>query len=340
MKATLAALVAVLALLLAGAASAHESRPLFVEITERAPGLFLVEWRAPLSVPNFNVPEPVLPDACAAAGPRSPMDDPGAYAYRQLYRCADGLSGQVIEIHFPVMNPSISSLVRLERHSGEVHTALLGPDETTWTVPDRETWTGVARQYLTLGVEHILKGYDHLLFLACLMLIARTWRRILVTITGFTLAHSLTLALAALGVVRIPLPPVEAAIALSIVFLAVEIARGRRDTLTYRYPIAVSASFGLLHGLGFAAVLGEIGLPQTEIPAALLFFNVGVEIGQVLFAGGLTLLVVLALIVVRRLRYRGQHSVERITKLQLPAAYVVGSLAAFWMVGRMSVIWF
>ncbi len=115
------------------------------------------------------------------------------------------------------------------------------------------------------------------------MVIAGTWRRILITITGFTIAHSITLALSALGLVRVPIPAVEAAIALSIVFLAVEIVRGDKTSLTYRYPIAVSSSFGLLHGFGFAAVLGETGLPQTEIPAALLFFNVGVELGQIAF---------------------------------------------------------
>ena len=145
----------------------------------------------------------------------------------------------------------------------------------------------MVKTYLVFGVEHILSGMDHLLFIACLIFIAGTWRRILVTITGFTIAHSLTLTLSALELIRLPVPPIEATIALSIVFLAREIALDRRDTLTWRYPIAVSAGFGLLHGLGFASALKDIGLPQTEIPAALLAFNVGVEIGQIMFVSSM-----------------------------------------------------
>jgi hydrogenase/urease accessory protein HupE len=189
-----------------------------------------------------------------------------------------------------------------------------------------------------LGVRHILEGYDHLLFLMCLMLIARTGRRILITITGFTIAHSITLALSALGVVRVPIPAVEAAIALSIVFLAVEIVRGDPNSLTYRYPIAVSSSFGLLHGFGFAAVLGETGLPQTEIPAALLFFNLGVELGQIIF-----LLAVIA--AYQLVRFAGRAlanydlSIDALRPLQTPAAYAVGILGSFWMIQRVATFW-
>jgi hypothetical protein len=168
-------------------------------------------------------------------------------------------------------------------------------------------------------------------------LIAGSWRRILVTITGFTVAHSMTLALAALNLVWVPIPPVEAVIALSIVFLAVEIARRRRDTLTWRYPIAISGSFGLLHGFGFASVLNEIGLPQTEIPAALLFFNVGVEIGQILF-------VALLFLVVTGLSMFGMWQGEMKSKSRLfvpdylirPAAYLVGVLAVYWTIDRIA----
>ena len=150
--------------------------------------------------------------------------------------------------------------------------------------------------------------------------------------------HSITLALSALGVIRLPIPPVEAAIALSIVFLSIEIVRGDPNSLTYRYPIAVSSSFGLLHGFGFAAVLGETGLPQTEIPAALLFFNVGVEVGQILF-------VAVVILVYQFLRWVGRAFIERdlsidaLRPLQAPAAYAVGMLAAFWMVERIATFW-
>jgi hydrogenase/urease accessory protein HupE len=187
-------------------------------------------------------------------------------------------------------------------------------------------------------VRHILEGYDHLLFLVCLMLIAGTGRRILITITGFTIAHSITLALSALGVVRVPVPPVEAAIALSIVFLAVEIVRGDKNSLAYRYPIAVSSSFGLLHGFGFAAVLGETGLPQTEIPAALLFFNLGVELGQVIFIVGVIAAYQLIRLAARAVRDR-DLSIDALRPLQTPAAYVVGILASFWMIQRVATFW-
>jgi hydrogenase/urease accessory protein HupE len=205
-------------------------------------------------------------------------------------------------------------------------------------IPEVESFGAVARDYLTLGVRHILEGYDHLLFLVCLMLIAGTGRRILITITGFTIAHSITLVLSALGLVRVPIPPVEAAIALSIVFLAVEIVRCDNNSLTYRYPIAVAAAFGLLHGFGFAAVLGETGLPQTEIPAALLFFNLGVELGQIAF--------VLAIVLVYQLiRFAGgtrmnrDVSIAALRPLQVPAAYAVGILASFWMIQRVATFW-
>jgi len=170
------------------------------------------------------------------------------------------------------------------------------------------------------------------------MLIAGTGRRILITITGFTIAHSITLALSALGLVRVPIPAVEAAIALSIVFLAVEIVRGDQNSLTYRYPIAVAASFGLLHGFGFAAVLGETGLPQTEIPAALLFFNLGVELGQILFVVAV-ISAYQAIRVTARLLFDCEISLDRLRNLEMPAAYAVGILASFWMIQRISTFW-
>jgi hydrogenase/urease accessory protein HupE len=205
-------------------------------------------------------------------------------------------------------------------------------------IPELESFATVARDYLMLGVRHILEGYDHLLFLACLLLIAGTGRRIFITITGFTLAHSITLVLSALGVLRVPIPPVEAAIAFSIVFLAVEIVRGNERSLTYRHPIVVSSSFGLLHGLGFAAVLAEAGLPQIEIPAALLSFNLGVELGQVLFVVGIVVLFQLLRLAARALG-KGDLAVSTLRPLEAPAAYAVGILACFWMIQRVATFW-
>jgi hydrogenase/urease accessory protein HupE len=272
------------------------------------------------------------------------MEDP---SLGERAQCAGSLDGRWMRDDprpgrqgsgYPLFNPSVSALVRISRLSGETHSLLASPKESEVTIPAVESFGSVARDYLTLGVRHILEGYDHLLFLTCLMLIAGTGRRILITITGFTIAHSITLALSALGVVRVPIPAVEAAIALSIIFLAVEIVRGDPNSLTYRYPIAVSSSFGLLHGFGFAAVLGETGLPQTEIPAALLFFNVGVELGQILFVAAV-------IAVYQLIRFAGRTFVDRdlsidaLRPLQTPAAYAVGILASFWMIQRVATFW-
>jgi hydrogenase/urease accessory protein HupE len=187
----------------------------------------------------------------------------------------------------------------------------------------------VAFEYTRLGIEHIWLGLDHLLFVACLLFIARTPRRLLITITGFTAAHSLTLILSILSWVRLPVPPVEAAIALSILFLVCEIARPLANSWTWRHPVLVSSLFGLLHGFGFASVLRDIVLPQTQLPAALLTFNLGVEIGQLLFVAACLLL------------YAGAKRLlphwQRLPRLpHYLACYPVGTLASFWLFDRLS----
>ena len=319
----------------APSARAHESRPLYIEVTETQPLVFAIQWKIPPSVDVRNAPEVTMGDGC------KPVTGPGigrGSVRRQTYRCDADPAGNALRVAYPAFNPSVSSLVRIVRLSGETHSILASPKQTEVSIPEKESFGAVARDYLWLGVQHILGGYDHLLFLVCLMLIAGTGRRILITITGFTIAHSVTLVLSALGVVHVPIPPVEAAIALSIVFLAVEIVRGDPSSLTYRYPIAVSSSFGLLHGFGFAAVLGETGLPQTEITTALLFFNVGVEIGQIVF-------VVAIIAIYQAIRHVGSAFLDRgvsiagLRSLQTPAAYAVGMLAAFWLIERMASFW-
>jgi hydrogenase/urease accessory protein HupE len=320
---------------LAPSARAHESRPLYIEISENEPLSFSVQWKIPPSVDVRNAPRVTMPAGCQ---PTMDAVSGRGSVRRQSYRCESDPAGKPIAIEYPAFNPSVSSLLRITRASGERHSLLASPDTTEVVIPDKESFGAVARDYLRLGVQHILEGYDHLLFLVCLLLIAGTGKRIFITVTGFTIAHSITLALSALGLVRIPVPPVEAAIALSIVFLAVEIVRGDRDSLTYRYPIAVAASFGLLHGFGFAAVLGETGLPQTEIPAALLFFNIGVELGQLAFVAAV-------IAVYQTVRLAGRAMLDRdlsldaLRPLQTPAAYAVGILAAFWMVERVAGFW-
>ncbi|NCF52786.1 HupE/UreJ family protein [Gammaproteobacteria bacterium] len=328
-----------LLLILASVANAHDARPNYVQISETTSNNFSVMWKVPASVPGAALPFPTLPDGCAAEQPPTWQAAGAEFVGQQVFVCDAGLSGRTVGIEFPAYNPSLSTLYKIRLANGEEHVRILRPDESAWTIPDAESRFAVAKEYTILGIEHIWIGIDHLLFVACLLFIARGARRLLVTITGFTVAHSITLALSALDLVRIPTPPVEAAIALSVVFLAWEIVKGEESSLAYRFPVVVSSSFGLLHGFGFAAVLRDIGLPQTELPTALLFFNVGVEIGQILFV--LTLLVAffaLRPLLVRSLQW-GPDDAVHWTSLTIPASYVIGSVASYWMIDRVSGFW-
>jgi hydrogenase/urease accessory protein HupE len=195
----------------------------------------------------------------------------------------------------------------------------------------RGPWA-VAGAYLRLGIEHILGGIDHLLFVLALLLLVRGWRRVVVTVTAFTVAHSITLAAATLGFVHVPQKPVEATIALSIVFVAAEIVHGRRGRpgLTERAPWVIAFAFGLLHGFGFASALSQVGLPQNSIPIALLFFNVGVEVGQLLFIASIFAVVVLARQVASRIALPAPAWAWRVPP------YAIGSVAAFWVIQRIA----
>ncbi len=322
-----------LLLCLAVLCTAHESRPLFIEITEREAGVYQFQYKIPSTIPDFNLPEVFLPEYFTALDQLVVRQTASGFIKQQSFKSNSGLNSAEIRIKYPVMNPSVSCIVKIVLLNGQKFNKLLGPDELKWTVPEEESWAGVARQYTVLGIQHILEGWDHLLFLICLMLVAGVGRKLLITITGFTIAHSITLALSALDVVRLPIPPVEAVIALSVVFLAVEIALQKKDSLTYRYPIAVSSSFGLLHGFGFAAVLADIGLPQVEIVTSLLFFNIGVELGQIIFVLGVLLLWLL----IRKIRL-DKNLLERFRisrpMLERSVAYFCGIIASYWMIER------
>jgi hypothetical protein len=317
---------------LGASASAHEGRPLFIEIEEKETGAVFLKWRVPSTIDRNNAPQIALPDACERV--QSP-ETPASAALnigQGLYDCR-ALDGPLsVSITYPRGNPAVSSLVRVIRPSGEVQVIRNGPDAILIDIPDAEDAGSVASEYLKLGIEHILTGFDHLLFVACLLMLAGTVRRVLLIITGFTVAHSVTLALAALDIVSVPVAPLEAVIALSIVFVAAELARPARDTLTWRYPILISSGFGLLHGFGFAAVLGEIGLPQTEVPLALLFFNLGVEVGQIAF---ILFLIAITFVGLRVIAFvKKDARTWGLGDVTMPAAYVVGSLAAFWTIER------
>jgi hydrogenase/urease accessory protein HupE len=192
----------------------------------------------------------------------------------------------------------------------------------------------VVTTYTVLGIEHILTGFDHLSFVLALLLLVKGKRRLIATVTAFTIAHSLTLFAATLGWVRVPGPPVEAMIALSIVFVATEIVHARqgRPGLTGRFPWTVAFVFGLLHGLGFAGALAEVGLPQASIPTALLFFNVGVEIGQLSFITLVFAIIAVSLRVSRRLALITPGWLWRVPP------YAIGGLASFWVVQRISML--
>jgi hydrogenase/urease accessory protein HupE len=331
-------LVAAGLMVCAAAAHAHDSRPNFVEIIETETDVFSVQWKIPATVPDAALPTIRMPDSCTTDARLAMQQSEGAYQGRLVYRCPEGLSGRQVSIDFPIINPSLSSLFQVRLANGEQYVKILKPEESSWTVPDAENKLAVAGLYTLLGIEHIWIGLDHLLFVTCLLLIARTPRKVLITITGFTVAHSITLALSALDVVRIPTPPVEAAIALSVVFLAWEIVKNDETQLTFRYPVAVSASFGLLHGFGFAAVLRDIGLPQTELPTALLFFNVGVEIGQILFLLALVAVFLVMRPVLQRLLLAKDHEVHW-TWITTPASYVIGGVASYWLIDRITGFW-
>ncbi len=324
------------------AVMADDNRPLYIAISEVQPNTYKLQWRVPPTIPGFNLPALVLPSYCQNVGHTlktnvsktnaSREDAPGqinSAVGQFLYQCEQSLAGGTIEIQYPAFNPPAPGIIKFQALSGERHTALLEPRETSWQIPAAETTSSVARDYTLLGIEHIWAGVDHLLFLMCLIWIAGSLRRILVTVTGFTLAHSVTLVMSALQVVKVAVPPVEASIALSIVFLATEIARGRRHSLTWRYPVAVSSAFGLLHGFGFAAALRSIGLPQTELVTGLLFFNVGVEIGQVVFVVAVATLFALIRHAARPL----QHGVSE-DHARVVAAYVVGAVSSLWLIER------
>jgi hydrogenase/urease accessory protein HupE len=326
-----AAVIAVLLATLAPGVSAHEVRPAYLELRQTGPDTYDALWKVPGQGENLRLGLYVeLPAGCAnVTTPRAAMVN-SAFAERWTVKCAAGLVGGTIHIA-GLMATMTDVLVRLERPDGSAQVTRLTPSAPSFVVDAAPRARQVAATYLGLGVEHILLGVDHLLFVLALLILVKGTRRLVATITAFTVAHSLTLAGATLGFVHVPGPPVEAIIALSIVFVALEIMRHRHGEagLTARFPWAVAFTFGLLHGLGFAGALSEVGLPQSAIPVALLFFNVGVELGQLLFIASVFVAMSLARQVMRRLAVMPPAWAWRI----LP--YAIGSLAMFWVIERL-----
>ena len=314
----------------AAGAAAHELRPAFLELTETAPDAFDVLWKVPAIGEARLALDATLPENCREAVPRTASDTGNAVSSRWQVICEGSIADRTVTID-GLSATYTDVLVRIAYLSGITQSARLTPDEPTLIVVAAPTAFDTARTYFFLGVEHILTGFDHLLFVLALMLLIRNFRTLIETITAFTVAHSITLAAAALGWAHAPQPPVEAAIALSIVVVACEVLRSARGAsdLPIRYPWIIAFLFGLLHGFGFGGALREIGLPQVDVPLALFTFNIGVEIGQLLFV---------AVVIAVTVATRAIVSVP-VARARTVAAYAIGTVSAFWVAERISGFW-
>jgi hydrogenase/urease accessory protein HupE len=326
----LAAGFALCALVLGHPAQAHDARPAYLQIQEIAPGRYDVLWRTPV-LSGMRLPVSLrLPDALRPVTEPAVQELSDSLVERQLVEAEAGALAAA-RIEFPGLELTITDvLVRVSLLDGTHSTTLVRPSRPWVELAAAPGLAGVAGAYVAHGVEHILLGFDHLLFVLALILIVSSTRVLLWTVTAFTLAHSITLALAVLGVVRVPGPPVEAAIALSILLLASEILRLQRGeaSLTARWPWLVAFCFGLLHGFGFAGALTAVGLPPDDVPLALAAFNVGVELGQIAFIAA----VLGGMAMARRVGL----SAGLARHARPAAAWAIGILAAFWFFERLA----
>lgn len=320
-------------LLLSGAmrwAQADEFRPAYLQLTQLDASTYDVLWKLPALDESTTLKlQPRFPAGTRTLTPVISSYAKGSATQRWRIEVAGGLAGQAVRFH-ELAATRVDVLVRLARRDGTAQLGRVLALDPQFVFSASPGAMDVARTYTVLGIEHILSGFDHLLFVLALVMLVRGTRRLVATITAFTIAHSLTLFAATLGWVHVPGPPVEATIALSIVFVAAEIVRARQGVpgLTQRYQWLVAFSFGLLHGLGFAGALAEVGLPPLSIPLALLFFNVGVEIGQLLFV-----VAVLGVVAAGRWAARRVAIVAPDWLWRVPA-YAIGSVATFWVLER------
>lgn len=329
----LAGLVA--ALLCAGPlrAAAHPLDPALLELRELKGGRVEVEWKVPAGTSALR---PVLPPRCRESSGPTATESARSLVQEWDLSCGEqSLVGEEVGVR-GLRERQTDALLRIRLLDGRVIQAVVRPDDPVFRIPERTAAASVGGSYLALGFEHILTGPDHLLFVLALVLLVRGRFRLLATITAFTLGHSVTLALAVLGLIRVPPAPVEALIAVSLVVVANELARESRAggptavpvTFLGRRPWTMAAAFGLLHGLGFAGALVQVGLPPDDIPLALLSFNVGIELGQLVFVACVLVMLRAFVLVPTRVR-----EVCR----PLPA-YAVGSLAAFWVFERVAAL--
>ena len=298
-----------------GSVSAHEFRPGFLSLSETAQHTYSVLWKVPMRGSKRLKLEPLLPEDCRNSGTIRKLEDGMASTRRWTVQCSEGLAGREIAIQ-GLSSTFTDVLVRVVDLNGSSHSVRLTPSTPRTRLADSAGVLSVAKSYTILGFEHIFLGADHLLFVLALLLLVRGGWLLVKTITAFTVAHSLTLGAATLEIIQLPSAPVEALIALSILFLATELARrhfnsSRDKTTTERYPWSIAFVFGLLHGVGFAGALAEVGLPQQAIPSALLFFNVGVEVGQLAFVGLTLSLISIA----RHFRISGTFPLEHVVSI-------------------------
>ncbi len=317
-------------LLLSLHARAHESRPAYLELKETASGRYELLWRTPMTA-GMRLPVALaLPgDVTTVKGPIVETLADSRVERRSIDAGAAGLAGKRIE--FPGLQLTITDvLIRVETLAGDTRTSIARPSRPWFDFAPSQTWWDVAQTYVVEGIRHILFGADHLLFVLGLLLIVTDGWMLVKTITAFTLAHSLTLGVATLGYASVPVMPLNAAIALSILFLGPEIVRTWRheSSFTIRRPWVVAFAFGLLHGFGFASALTSAGLPRQALPGALVSFNVGVEIGQLVF---------IALILALRRSFEILEIAWPRWAQRIPG-YVVGSLGAFWTVQRVALL--
>jgi hydrogenase/urease accessory protein HupE len=308
-------------------AAAHELRPSFLDMRETSRDEFSVLWKVPALGDRRLGLYARLPETCTAKAEPMRAIESGAFLERSNVVCNGGLKGQ--EIVIDGLRATLTDvLARIEYLDGTTEIARLTPESPTLRVAGTQSGMEIAWTYFRLGVDHILSGIDHLLFVLALMLLIRDRWMLVKTITAFTVAHSITLAGAALGYISLPQKPVEATIALSISFVASELIKTKpgERRLSENYPWLVAFAFGLLHGFGFAGALKEIGLPQGDVPLALLTFNVGVEAGQLMFVAA-------ALIGFKVLRVL---FTVPITPARITAAYLIGATSVMWLVERLS----
>ena len=328
-RARLGSAALVLAILFSTPAAAHLLAPSMLEAEERGGDRVAFRWTTPAVVSGAGRVEPLVPEAGVPDGAPEVTRASATFVARWTMRCPASLVGQRLGAG-GLGSSRTQVLLRIRLADGRVFETVLTSERASYVVPERASLRDTARSYFRLGVQHIVTGFDHLAFVLGLLLLVRDRRRLLFTVTAFTAGHSVTLAAAVLGLVRVPPAPVEAAIALSILLVAVELARGADEppTALGRFPWVTAAAFGLLHGLGFAGALTQVGLPRDEIPAALLFFNFGIEAGQIVF---------IAVVLVVGFAFRGLAG-ERRSWLEAVPVYGIGTASSYWLLERLFAI--